>query len=77
MAEMVRHGVDGLLFRAGDARALADAMARAATEPLLWRRLVRGARAPVGAAQSARAHLALYRTLGAGKARRTRQGRAA
>lgn len=77
MAEMVRHGVDGLLFRAGDARALADAMARAATEPLLWRRLVRGARAPVGAAQSARAHLALYRTLGAGKARRTRQGQAA
>lgn len=69
MAEMVRDGVDGLLFRSGDPRALADCMARAATDTLLWRRLVRGTRAPITASKAARAHLAFYRSLGTGKAR--------
>jgi glycosyltransferase involved in cell wall biosynthesis len=38
-AERVRDGVDGLHFAVGDARALAAAMHRAATEPGLWGRL--------------------------------------
>lgn len=42
MAEMVKDGVSGLHFRAGDAVALAEVMQRAATEPGLWNRLVDG-----------------------------------
>lgn len=41
MAELVRDGVDGLHFRAGDARALASALQRALDEPELLSRLSR------------------------------------
>jgi glycosyltransferase involved in cell wall biosynthesis len=44
--ERVRHGVDGLLFQVGDARALARTMRRACTEEGLWDRLVAGIEAP-------------------------------
>lgn len=63
MAEMVRHESDGLLFRAGDARALADAMTRAAGDKALWARLARARRAPPTAAESAARHLAFYQGL--------------
>lgn len=39
MAERVRDGVDGLHFRAGDARSLATVLRRATTEPGLWQQL--------------------------------------
>ena len=44
--ERVRHGVDGLLFPVGDARALARTMRRACTEEGLWDRLVEGIEVP-------------------------------
>lgn len=60
MAEKVRHGVDGLHFRAGDPVDLADTMMRACTEPGLHQRLMGGI-GPVRAMRaSARAHLQLY-----------------
>lgn len=77
MAEMVRHEVDGLLFHAGDVRALGDAMARAANDGPLWTRLVDGCPAPPTAAESAVAHLALYRALEAKPAPRPPRRRAA
>lgn len=42
MAEKVRHGVDGLHFRAGDPRSLAAALAEAVSNPRLARRLREG-----------------------------------
>jgi glycosyltransferase involved in cell wall biosynthesis len=39
MAEKVRDGVDGLHFRAGDARNMAQVLERAVTTPGLWERL--------------------------------------
>ena len=39
MAEQVRHGVDGLLFRGGAPAALAETIERAAMTPRLWYRL--------------------------------------
>ncbi|WP_374441005.1 glycosyltransferase family 4 protein [Stella sp.] len=63
MAERVRDGVDGLHFRAGDARALADTMMQAAGEPGLWHRLAGAIRPPRGIAQAAADHVALYRDL--------------
>jgi glycosyltransferase involved in cell wall biosynthesis len=72
MAEMVTHGTDGLLFRAGDARALADAMARAAADPAVWAALVQNIRQPLTADEAAGEHLALYESLGARAAARGR-----
>ena len=60
MAEAVRHGTDGLHFRAGDSHSLADAMARAITEPGLWKRLVSAIPAVPNMEQTALAHLRLY-----------------
>jgi glycosyltransferase involved in cell wall biosynthesis len=42
MAEKVTDGVDGLHFRAGDARDLAATLQRAVTSPGLWERLSAG-----------------------------------
>lgn len=42
MAEKVRHGIDGLHFRAGDPRSLAAALREAVTSPRLARRLRTG-----------------------------------
>lgn len=44
-AEIVKHEVNGLVVRSGDAGAFADAMNRLATDPGLRRRLAAGARA--------------------------------
>lgn len=44
MAEKVDDGVNGLHFRAGDPRSLADTLERAVTEPGLWERLREGIR---------------------------------
>src|ERR1044071_1235531 len=42
MAEKVAHGVNGLHFRAGDARSLASTIRTAAETPGLWERLREG-----------------------------------
>jgi glycosyltransferase involved in cell wall biosynthesis len=44
MAEKVTDGVDGLHFRAGDARSLADTIRRAVEDPNLWEQLRAGIR---------------------------------
>jgi glycosyltransferase involved in cell wall biosynthesis len=63
MAELVRHGENGLLFRRGDAADLARMMLRAVGEPDLAERLV-GRRPPVTTpAEAARRHAEIYRTL--------------
>ena len=72
MAEMVTHGTDGLLFRAGDARALADTMREAAADAPLWARLVQGIRPPLSVEDAAAEHLALYGSLRQGTARPVR-----
>jgi len=46
MAERVRHEVDGLHFPVADPSSLAETIVRAATEPGLWERLVKGIRPP-------------------------------
>lgn len=48
MAEMIRDGVDGLLFRPGDVDALTAALRRVAVEPSLRSRLRAGVRRPHG-----------------------------
>ncbi|ROQ02014.1 glycosyltransferase involved in cell wall biosynthesis [Stella humosa] len=63
MAERVRNGIDGLHFRAGDPLALADTMARAATEDGLWQRLSGGIGPVRTVADAADEHMALYREL--------------
>jgi glycosyltransferase involved in cell wall biosynthesis len=63
MAEAVTHGKDGLTFRAGDPRALADVLTRALTEPNLWEKLVTGIRAKRTLETCAAEHLGLYRRL--------------
>jgi len=64
LAETVRDGIDGLLFRPGDGASLTACLRRAAETPGLWTKLARGVAAPPGIDESAAAHLALYRTLG-------------
>jgi glycosyltransferase involved in cell wall biosynthesis len=60
MGEKVRHEVDGLHFRVGDAVDLADTMIRAGTEPGLHQRLIEGIGPVHTLRASARAHLQLY-----------------
>lgn len=62
MAEMVRHGVDGLHTPPGDAAALAETMRAAAADPALWTRLAARA-APASHAAFVDAHLELYQQL--------------
>lgn len=63
MAEMVSHGVNGLLFRRGDSRDLERAMVRAATERGLWSRLRAGMPPVATVSDMAVAHGCLYREL--------------
>lgn len=60
LTEMVRDGVDGLLFPAGDAAALAERIARLIDEPGLRERLRDGIRAQVFAHEHAATVEALY-----------------
>ena len=73
MAEAVRDGVDGLHFRAGDARSLAETMRRAAGTPGLWERLAANAVPPRTVEAAAVDHLALYRALLAARPAATRR----
>lgn len=59
-AERVRDGVDGLHFAVGDARALAAAMHRAATEPGLWGRLAGNLPAAPGREMMVEGFMAAY-----------------
>jgi len=61
MAEMVRDGVDGLHFAAGDFSALAATMQRAMDEPALWGDLSANLPTVPGISQSTDRYLALYR----------------
>ena len=61
--ELVADGVNGLHFPVSDATALAEAMRRSIETPGLWDRLVAGIAPPIGIAESAARHLALYETL--------------
>lgn len=63
MAELVRHGVDGLHSPIGDAEAWAATMQRAADEPGLWDRLAQGITPPPTLDAMSAGHLALYRRL--------------
>lgn len=63
MAEAVSNGTDGITFRAGDALALADVLAGAATDTQLWQRLVAGIRPHRTIEMCAADHLATYRGL--------------
>ncbi len=59
-AERVTHGRDGLLFRFADARALAETIRRAATEPGLWDRIAAGIAPPPPRAAMVAGFRALY-----------------
>jgi len=61
MRERVSDGIDGLHFAAGDARSLADAIRRAATEEGLWDRLHDGIVVPAGREAMVEGMLAAYR----------------
>ena len=76
MAEMVRDGVDGLLFRPGDPAALATRIQRLINEPELLDRLRAGIRMPMSIEDDATAMRELYEdlTAGAGRPDRLRQG---
>ena len=69
MAEMVAHGVDGLHAHVGDPASFAAAMRRGIEQPGLWQSLVDAIEPPQGIAASADAHLALYASLPARRAR--------
>ncbi len=60
-AERIRNDIDGLLFPLGDARALADTIKRACTEPGLWDKLAAGITPPPDYNAMAAAFLELYR----------------
>jgi glycosyltransferase involved in cell wall biosynthesis len=62
MAEKVRHGVDGLHFRARDPKSLAARLVEARS-PVLWTRLRDGIRPPAAPADAAAEHLRHYRSL--------------
>lgn len=63
MAELVRDGINGLNVRPGDARSLAQAMTRAASDPDLWPALSAGAIAPPSMDDVAIRHLTLFESL--------------
>ncbi len=63
MAESVRDNIDGLHFRRGDPRSLAQTMQRAIEQPGLWQRLVDGIRPTRTIQDAADEHLALYKSL--------------
>jgi GT2 family glycosyltransferase/glycosyltransferase involved in cell wall biosynthesis len=63
MAEMVRDGIDGLLFPAGDAPALAAALRRCLDEPGLLGTLQGGIRMPMSIEEDASALRSVYRSL--------------
>jgi len=63
MMELVRDGVDGLLFQPGDARSLADVFRRLSNEPALLPALRRGIRAPLTIEEDAARTAALYLSL--------------
>ena len=71
MAEMVRHGIDGLLFPAGNAEALAVALKRMIDEPDLLDRLKSGIVRPMSIEDDAAALRSKYEELQA-KRERTR-----
>ncbi len=58
--ERIRHEVDGLQFELGDARALAEAMRRAATEDGLWEALRANLPEPPSRLEMVAAFLGLY-----------------
>jgi glycosyltransferase involved in cell wall biosynthesis len=60
-AERITDGVDGLLFNMGDARALAEAIKRAATEEGLWDTLASGITPPPSRAEMVEGFLRVYR----------------
>ena len=64
MAEMVRDGVDGLLFPAGDARGLASQLARLRDEPGLLQALRRGIRPMMSIGDDAAQLVARYQRFG-------------
>jgi len=68
LPEVVRHGVNGLLFPAGDAAALARTIARLAAEPQLHAGLRAGIAPVKSMAENARELLALYAGLRDGDA---------
>jgi glycosyltransferase involved in cell wall biosynthesis len=63
MAEKVRHGVDGLHFRAGSPEDLADRLNETLTEPELWEQLRANASRPLDLNGFAQAHLHVYRRM--------------
>jgi GT2 family glycosyltransferase/glycosyltransferase involved in cell wall biosynthesis len=63
MAEMVRDGIDGLLFDPGDAGMLASVLKRCVDEPLLLERLSRGIVAPMSMEEDAASLRAMYRDM--------------
>jgi glycosyltransferase involved in cell wall biosynthesis len=67
MAEKVRHDVDGLWFKVGDAGALAATMTAAAASRELWARLSGATRRPPTPVETVAAHEAIYRELRAGR----------
>jgi glycosyltransferase involved in cell wall biosynthesis len=60
-AERVTDGVDGLLFELGDARALAETMRRACTEPGLWDTLAAGIEPTASRADMVAGFMDVYR----------------
>ena len=65
MAEMVRDGIDGLLFTPGDAAALAAVLSRLLDEPLLLPALRTGIRIPMSIEEDAAALRQMYVRVGA------------
>ena len=63
MAEKVRHGLNGLLFRAGSPEDLADRLTEALTTPDLWQRLRDQRPQPPDLTGFATQHLAVYRRI--------------
>ncbi len=70
MAEMVRHGVDGLLFPVGDATALTATLRRLLDEPTLLGSLRSGIVKPMTIEADARWLRRLYQQVGMGQTRR-------